>query len=212
MKKIVTLLVSGFFVLTVLLGATSTAYACSCVAVIPQEESFEKSKAVFSGTVLGVTLEENPVQELIGSGHSYKKVKIDVGKAWKGISTKTVTVGTAQHGAACGYDFEVGTKYLVYARGGGQRFDTDLSAGLCGRTMVLATDKAQSDLEKLGEGEQVSASTDEETVGTTTDAMSSTTTENKREGEPGFWAQILAIVGDALKKLFSTIMSALSFV
>jgi hypothetical protein len=70
-----------------------------------------------------------------------------VDRIWKGAHCGTVTVQTASDSAACGYSFEVGRTYLVYAfKEGG------LSTNICTRTRVI--EEASEDLAALGAPEK----------------------------------------------------------
>jgi hypothetical protein len=71
-------------------------------------------------------------------------VTVDVERAFVNVSPGPLELITAQDGAACGYDFTVGQRYLIYASKAplGQ-----WSASICSRTRPL--DKAREDLEYL---------------------------------------------------------------
>ncbi|MGI0082397.1 MAG: hypothetical protein ACREAG_03720 [Nitrosopumilaceae archaeon] len=56
-------------------------------------------------------------------------VKFDVQRVWKGPIEKTIIVSTAISSASCGYEFQEGETYLVYAYG-----KESLQTGLCTRT------------------------------------------------------------------------------
>lgn len=66
--------------------------------------------------------------------------------AWKGVSEDSIMLRTADSGPMCGYPFEQGRDYLVYAYGDPEHLDT----GLCGRTQPF--EAAFSDLAYLGPG------------------------------------------------------------
>jgi hypothetical protein len=70
-----------------------------------------------------------------------------VSEVWKGPKQQTVEITTASNGAMCGYSFEEGREYLVYAYGG-----QDLKVDLCSETKLLS--KAGADLALLGDGER----------------------------------------------------------
>jgi shikimate kinase len=116
------------------LYAVDTAWACSCAPQPPPQEALKQSVAVFTGTVAGVTT----------SGQN-RLVQIRVEKVWKGAKCGEVTVTTALDDAACGYNFEVGQSYLVYAT----KEKGKLSVSLCSRTSL--TSQAGEDLTALGE-------------------------------------------------------------
>jgi hypothetical protein len=77
-------------------------------------------------------------------------VRFSVVTAWRGVDTREVTVSTHRSSAMCGYPFQEGEEYLVYARGG-----EGLTVSLCSRTAPLAD--AGEDLAALGAGEPGSA-------------------------------------------------------
>jgi hypothetical protein len=120
------------------------AYACSCVIPGPADEELANSVAVFSGKVIDVAkplINIGPV-----SSADPLKVTFQVYTVWKGSMSQTTTITTARSGASCGYTFEKGKEYIVYAYG----TDNDLSVSLCSRTQLL--DTAKDDLGILGVG------------------------------------------------------------
>jgi hypothetical protein len=62
------------------------------------------------------------------------EVKFDIDEAWKGASDQAV-VYTGTGGGDCGYPFEIGRKYLVYAS---LQKEGWLYAGICGETKSLS--------------------------------------------------------------------------
>jgi hypothetical protein len=54
-------------------------------------------------------------------------VKFRVEKYWKGVLTTEMIVVTGRGGGDCGYRFEVGARYLIFAYGG----DTKLETNIC---------------------------------------------------------------------------------
>lgn len=111
------------------------AHACSCSEPRPPGEQFEKSTAVFTDKVVNIE-----------TGDYSKTVHFDVERAWKGVAANALALTTAGSGASCGYDFEDGKEYVVYAYGG----EESLQAGMCSRTRLFAD--AYDDLAYLGEG------------------------------------------------------------
>lgn len=123
----------------VLLGLVQAdrAKACSCIRETP-EEGFARAEAVFSGRIAEVA--PNPDSERGGF-----QVTIEVFEVWKGASRPIVKVTTAASSAICGYAFQKGRSYLVYASRDGKR---PLRVSLCSRTQLL--EKAAEDLKSLG--------------------------------------------------------------
>jgi hypothetical protein len=114
----------AFAFLFLLFGAKET-FACSCVPTNPtSNEDFQKADAVFTGQVLDVKRKEN-------SG--MVEVKIAVQKYWKGNVSKQTKIMTAKDSAMCGFNFEVGKSYLVYAnKSNGKLLTTN-----CTRTSLI---------------------------------------------------------------------------
>jgi len=141
MKKLVFTITC--FVSVVVFGQVM-AQACSCE--LPQANStlkrlvktaHKKSQAVFVGRVMDVV------------SHSELSVivKIRVERSWKGNLPSEVTLATGQGGGDCGYKFEIGQSYLIYAYGPDEK---RLSTNICQRTAAL-TDAA-ADIKLLGKG------------------------------------------------------------
>ena len=97
-----------------------------------------QSKAVFLGKVIQV------LQKPEADGVS---VKFRVEKVWKGRLSKGVTISTGRGGGDCGYGFEIGESYLVYASGSNE----SLSTNICQRT---APRSESGDMKFLGKGKR----------------------------------------------------------
>lgn len=132
----------------VLLVASGTGFACDCG--LPRAgkpikqlitEARNKSSAVFLGTVMAV--DRKP-------GDLYVAVRFKTEEFWKGALGNEVTVFTGVGRGDCGYKFEVGERYLVYA----YRYnDTELGTNICQRTAELI--EATLDLKVLGRGKPI---------------------------------------------------------
>lgn len=130
--------------LAVALAAAAPAHACTCAPPGPPAAELAAADAVFSGRVISVeaTRQEDRFPRLT--------VRFALAEVWKGLPEGEVaTVTTAGDSAACGYHFEPGEEYLVYAQEGDPG---SLSTGLCTRTSPL--DDADEDLAALGEPER----------------------------------------------------------
>lgn len=119
------------------LAMSNAALACSCAPLGPPEKARDAADAVFSGKVLAVR-----------PGTSGLEVDIRVEGTWKGVPCETVVVRTASDSAMCGYSFEEGKSYLIYAH----RQQDALSTNLCTRTRPI--DEAGEDLAALGDPQQ----------------------------------------------------------
>ena len=85
----------------------SSAKACLCVPTTSTDTEFSRSSAVFSGTV--VSIKENDKKA------PYKTVLFEVAETWKGKQQGQIVVSTGFSEADCGFEFEEGREYLVYA-------------------------------------------------------------------------------------------------
>lgn len=110
------------------------ALACSCLNPGPPCQAYWNYQVVFAGTTLSVTPIE--VEREGGSKVMQRLVRFQVDEAFRGVSEKGLEVLTGAWGGDCGYDFEVGKKYLVYGYTleGKYRIGT----GICSRTQPLS--------------------------------------------------------------------------
>lgn len=123
----------------------SAASACSCEQPPGVEEELSRSDAVFSGKV--ISIEEKPPLLSVPS----KTVIFEVAKIWKGIEQSQVKITTGQGGGDCGFDFNMGQEYLIYAVKSNSYGLNSLSTIICDRTAILS--QSQGDLPLLGEGQ-----------------------------------------------------------
>jgi hypothetical protein len=125
--------------LAVALAQGHAAFACSCIKPPTPAEARNLSEAVVVGKVLEVAPN--------GKGSGFV-VKLQVEQSWKGPSCTEMTVATGRGDGDCGYPFEVGKSYLVYAHKDGETLRTNI----CTRTKPL--DVADEDLTALGAASQ----------------------------------------------------------
>jgi len=126
----------GLVSLLALVALALEARACDCAPNPPPKQALAKAAAVFSAKV----------DKIEDEGVAGRKVTLSIHEVWKGVQGKTVVVSTAKSGAACGYGFQQGQSYLIYAHAEGN----GLRVSLCSRTIPL--DKAKDDLKELGAG------------------------------------------------------------
>jgi hypothetical protein len=98
-----------------------------CFAVGPACQAYWKTDAVFDAVVLDIeSLPRDPDNPFL----SDTLVKLDVRQSWKGAAIGPLEVSTASTGAACGYSFKKGGRYLVFARRAtGARLQVSLCSG-----------------------------------------------------------------------------------
>jgi hypothetical protein len=151
------LLVSTTFVLTLI---STPVFGCTCVRLPPGNISTQElvqnaansSDAVFEGRVERVELKWALMEAKVGDAIPASvdeaplelQVSFDAVRSYKGAPRKSILVTTGIGGGDCGFDFEAGKQYLVYAFAdkSGQ-----LSTGICSRTALL--DESKADLSYL---------------------------------------------------------------
>ena len=109
---------------------------CSCMEPPLPEEAYNDADVVFSGEVTDIVLNE--------SG-SYYEVTLQIIDVWKGEVQEETTILTETNSAACGYNFQINSVYLVYA----YNYESEVYTNICTRTNLL--DYAAEDLEFLNE-------------------------------------------------------------
>jgi hypothetical protein len=120
----------------------SNVSACSCL-MLPEEsldsvvkKAYKNSSAVFVGEVIEIVQKPNVF---------FVEVKFAVERKWNDGIRKTVAVITGKGGGDCGYPFEVGKKYLVYALNG----KNTLRTNICTKTALAENNKDIAVLNKI---------------------------------------------------------------
>jgi len=142
-RRYIILLATIFFIAAGIIVAPKPTYACSCVEFTDVLEHRDAHDAVFKGTVVSENKKKG--KGFISSASTYKTT-FEVSEVWRGKVTSSITVLSAISEASCGYIFEEGKTYLVYAKLQG----SDLHVSLCSRTAPI--DMAGEDLSLLGSG------------------------------------------------------------
>src|SRR5262245_10077945 len=114
----------------------SSGSACSCAGPLTVCEAYDAATAVFTGVVslisdTSIKLEAGS-QSLTYAG---KLVRFSVEHVYKGQESAELSVETGSGGGDCGYHFEAGIRYLVYAYAATQG---RLGTGICTRTNLFA--------------------------------------------------------------------------
>jgi hypothetical protein len=123
------------------------ALACVCAPVGSPCAAIEHSDAViFSGTALEVSRPGGSAD--LPASERLVRVRFSVNELFRGASDKTMVVSTPDESGMCGYEFQAGESYLVFARLTAQGVVTSV----CSRTTHLSA--AQDDLEVLHEAAQ----------------------------------------------------------
>ena len=120
------------------LSGGGTAHACSCdLPPGSPAEELAKADAVFAGVATSVKAHRKLF--ILPSSADPVTVEFEVSHVWKGPQQETLTVSTVRSESSCGYEFQEGEWYIVYARNG--------ETGLCSRTMP--TWRAFADFKEL---------------------------------------------------------------
>ena len=99
-------------------------------------QAFGEADAVFSGQVISIN-----TQDFGDRGWSNRLVRFLVKESFRGVNTPELEVTTGMGGGDCGFGFQIGKEYLVYAYPGEGK---KLATGICTRTSLLT--KADEDL------------------------------------------------------------------
>lgn len=113
---------------------------CDCFPPGTVAETRDAAAAVFSGTVVRTH------RAMFLRPRGKRVITFRVDRAWKGVDSRTVRVVTGWGGGDCGYPFETGQRYLVYASS--EARGEALWANICSRTAALSA--AGEDLRALG--------------------------------------------------------------
>jgi hypothetical protein len=105
------------------------AFACLCGSGGPPCQAYFLVDAIFAGTVTAVS----PLEP--ARPYSQRLVRFATVRGFRGVEETMVEVVTASDDGGCGYRFEIGRQYLVYARRGQQG---RLTTSICSRTRPLA--------------------------------------------------------------------------
>jgi hypothetical protein len=118
-------------VASVLVGTSTAACACSCVTFVP-EEAVGRADAAFTGTVVNVhTGDARPRGPIPPTVYTFRADHV-----YKGSPAAEYVVAANVHSSSCGYTFEMGTRYLVFATTGDSGLgeevrDVSLFSSLC---------------------------------------------------------------------------------
>ncbi|SHN27614.1 hypothetical protein [Gracilibacillus kekensis] len=133
MKKIMVLLFIG--IIASLFVNPSITHACSCVMPPEVEEALEQADAVFTGEVADIK------EKKAKDGYPYKSVTFQVTGIWKGIDANELSIDTGLGGGDCGFEFQKGKEYLVYANKSDFYGTDNLHTTICSRTNTLQLSK-----------------------------------------------------------------------
>lgn len=141
--EMVVVMLAFIIITTGLTMSPKQAYACSCAMPASVAEELGRSDAVFDGTVVSGS---KPTKWFKQSSADPVVWSFQAHEVWKGQVSSAMKVKSAQSGASCGFEFQQGQRYIVYARDIGD----GLEVSLCSRTALQTA--ASSDIAELGSG------------------------------------------------------------
>lgn len=127
-------------------------FACSCIGDISVKDEIKKSDAVFVGTIFN--REEIKIYDTLSSNRTIFRIEMkyamSIETVYKGKHISDTTfIFTGSGGGDCGFNFKIGSKYIVYAlnhkvegRYNGQLYIDQKSAfytTICKRTKLFDT-------------------------------------------------------------------------
>jgi Tissue inhibitor of metalloproteinase/Prealbumin-like fold domain len=114
------------------------AQACSCAPSGPPCQAFWQADAVFIATVKSKSIVPTQADGETKRGEQLVSVIFLVDEVYRGLlGGSDVEVFTGMGGGDCGFNFEKGRRYLVYA----QDYQNKLRTGICSRTRLLTDAK-----------------------------------------------------------------------
>ena len=127
------------------LMSDTAAFACTCFATPSVEKSLLSSDMVFSGQVVSQDYAPIPMgDEESWDGFAFTFI---VDQIWKGKPAARLVVATGEGFGDCGYQFQKGRSYIVYASTGED--DGNLYTSICSRTALIV--EAAADFSALPE-------------------------------------------------------------
>jgi hypothetical protein len=122
------------------------AHACDCALDPTPCKAFSHTAVIFAGRVSRVAnIEVNLKSGDPTIHYPQRSVTFEVLKPYRGVQSKTVELQTGEGVGDCGYLFETGRDYVVYANPNANT--GSLYTGICQRTKLLS--EARDDIEYL---------------------------------------------------------------
>lgn len=141
-------LLGVFVVAAISAGLPRPASACTCEYPDEPGVALKKADAVFVGKAIKGQLGP-PTEPGWTSSSDPILVTFEVVGYWKGSSIgETIVIKTARSEASCGFGFERGREYVIYAYAARENQGMGLETSLCARTRSVKD--ATEDFEKLG--------------------------------------------------------------
>ncbi len=136
-----------FLLILILVFSITESFACSCIETNESltkkvEKAFTESDLIISGQVIDIKIEN---KARIKSSADPIIYKFEITKTIKGkVEKEFIEIVSEDSGVSCGYKFELGKSYLVYARKSTHftkmtKNEFDFVTSLCDRNQKLNT-------------------------------------------------------------------------
>ncbi len=134
-----------FLLILILVFSITETFACSCIETNESlskkvEKAFTQADFIISGKVVEINILNKARMKSSADPIIYK---FEITKVIKGkIEKEIIEIASQTSGASCGYKFELGQSYLVYARKSSQfaemtKNEFDFVTSLCTRNQKL---------------------------------------------------------------------------
>src|SRR5690348_10922568 len=110
MKRASKLSLATLLITVLMIVDAPSASACTCTGGLPLINQIASSAAIFSGKVTEFT-SLDATSSTLEPPFNGIHASVEVIQVWKGPASETLTVVSS----GCGYSFEVGTEYLIFA-------------------------------------------------------------------------------------------------
>jgi hypothetical protein len=115
----------------VILCAGRPAHACTCADLGSLRDEYHHSSAVFVGRIVSLEISSKVIN---GERFENMTATFDVERRWKGPTVRRLrvqTCGTQAQVCTCGFNFQLGQRYVVFADG------KSLQTSSCNRNAIL---------------------------------------------------------------------------
>ena len=143
--------IGSFLLLLGLLAFPAEVFSCSCAP--PREDvetdikvSVGRADVVFLGKAEKVVRVATPKEIIKKEGYNPEidETTFEVLKSWKGVSSNRIVSRISIVCCLCGYQFEAGKTYLVYAS---MEDDGTISTSICNRTQPLTSEEINQSID-----------------------------------------------------------------
>lgn len=133
---------NSIYIIIAFLLTTLNSFCCSCVGTETVKQAFRASDVVIYGEVISIG--KHNLSEELHYGDTIEwftnEVTIKVTTNLKNGNAEFVTVYTGMGDGDCGFNFQIGKSYLVYAKDETQDGEELLRTNICTRTAEVTSD------------------------------------------------------------------------